>query len=119
MRAHAAHGGVRLPPPPWLWLLVCTYVWELPSGVVWWREQIRDLWTDEGAYGPEVVASPGFAALRASTVSQLMPSLVLVAGLVAVALPHLRGGTRACGTAWCRSRRWAPRARRHPKGWAV
>ncbi|MHC8420743.1 hypothetical protein ACH121_13090 [Streptomyces sp. NB004] len=91
MRAHAAHGGVRLPPPPWLWLLVCTYVWELPSGVVWWREQIRDLWTDEGAYGPEVVASPGFAALRASTVSQLMPSLVLVAGLLAVALPHLRG----------------------------
>lgn len=91
MTAPTAHGGVRLPPPPWLWLLVFMYLCQLPSGVMWWHEQIRDLWTDGGAYGPQVVASPGFAALRASTVSQIMPSLVLVAGLVTVAFPHLRG----------------------------
>ncbi|MFE5396148.1 hypothetical protein ACFQ9U_16520 [Streptomyces sp. NPDC056568] len=89
MTERTARGGSL--PPPWLWLLLCTYLWELPSGVVWWHEQIRDLWTDGGAYGPEVVASPGFAALRVSTVSQIMPSLVLVAGLVTVAVPHLRG----------------------------
>ncbi|MEU6549188.1 M48 family metalloprotease [Streptomyces sp. NPDC046915] len=91
MRPRARDGGTPLAPPPWLWLLLATYLWQLPSGVGWWRAQIRDLWTDRGAYGAEVVASPGFAALRVSTVSQLMPTLVLVAGLFTVVVPHVRG----------------------------
>lgn len=91
MRPRAGIAGAPLSPPPWLWLLMATYLWQLPAGVGWWRAQIRDLWTDRGAYGAEVVASPGFAALRVSTVSQIMPTLVLVAGLCTVLVPHVRG----------------------------
>ncbi|MFF4399562.1 M48 family metalloprotease [Streptomyces sp. NPDC001480] len=91
MRPRAGGGGTPSAPPPWLWLLMAAYLWQLPSGVGWWRAQIRDLWTDRGGYSAEVVASPGFAALRVSTVSQLMPTLVLVAGLFTVAVPHVRG----------------------------
>ncbi|MFJ9821377.1 hypothetical protein ACIRU3_40210 [Streptomyces sp. NPDC101151] len=91
MTPRVDYGDAPLAPPPWLWLLLGNYGWQLPSGVSWWHAQIRDLWTDDGNYSAEIVASPGFAALRVTTVSQVMPSLVLVAGLVTVVIPYVRG----------------------------
>ncbi|MEV6568068.1 hypothetical protein [Streptomyces kronopolitis] len=78
------------PPPPWLWLLVLSYLPMLPGDAVWWRDQVTELWAD-GAYSTARIGPAALAALRATTVSQAMPTLVLLSGIAAVALPRLRG----------------------------
>ncbi|WP_046495006.1 M48 family metallopeptidase [Streptomyces odonnellii] len=92
MSRNAASGaGVpqAVPPPPWLWLVMATYVYDAPAAVTWWREQIQDLWTDR-TY-PLYVSGDAFTTLRVMLVSQAIPILFTVAGVAAVLLPHLRG----------------------------
>ncbi|MFD7896580.1 hypothetical protein [Streptomyces sp. NPDC059743] len=90
MKRPPASGGPALPPPPWLWLVMAMYLYQVPGSVTWWHAQILDLWTDR-TYGAAVVSSSGFAALRVMTVSQAMPFLVMASGVATVLLPHLRG----------------------------
>ncbi|MFF7200095.1 hypothetical protein [Streptomyces sp. NPDC008141] len=82
--------GLASPPPPWLWLALVMYLYELPSTAKWWHEQVTWLWTSE-VFGPEVVGGAAFAALRVTTISQAMPTLIVLAGLATVLLPHIRG----------------------------
>lgn len=87
--ADTAH-GLASPPPPWLWLALVMYLYELPSTAEWWHEQVTWLWTSQ-VFGPEVVGGASFAALRVTTISQAMPTLIVLAGLATVLLPHIRG----------------------------
>ncbi|MFE2600324.1 hypothetical protein ACFXCZ_28175 [Streptomyces sp. NPDC059396] len=88
----ASGGGVpqAVPPPPWLWLALATYVYDVPAAVTWWREQIQNLWTDR-EYPAFVVSGDAFAALRVMLISQALPTLFVAAGAAAVLLPHIRG----------------------------
>ncbi|MFD3436535.1 hypothetical protein ACFWU3_03395 [Streptomyces sp. NPDC058685] len=85
-----AVGGLASSPPPWLWLALVMYLYELPSTAAWWHEQVTWLWTSE-VFGPEVVGGAAFAALRVTTISQAMPTVIVPAGLATVLLPHIRG----------------------------
>ncbi|MFF3751830.1 hypothetical protein ACFYYH_15445 [Streptomyces sp. NPDC002018] len=90
MKRPPASGGLALPPPPWLWLAMASYLYDTPAAFVWWREQLKDVWS-EGTYDSATVSGAAFTALRVMLVSQAIPVLFVAAGVAAVLLPHLRG----------------------------
>jgi len=75
--------------PPWMLLWLLGAAFSVPAAVQGWRQYFLDL-TGGGAYGTDVVTSPSFGLLKLLALVQLVPSVVIVVGLFAVAFPQLR-----------------------------
>jgi hypothetical protein len=75
--------------PPWmlLWLLAAAF--SVPGAMQGWRQYFLEL-TGGGTYGTDAVTSPSCGLLRLLALLQLVPSVVIVVGLLSVTFPQLR-----------------------------
>jgi hypothetical protein len=75
--------------PPWMLLLLIGFAVSVPATAQYWRQYIADL-TGGGAYSADVISRPSFVLLRLDAMVQFVPTVVMVIGLLAVALPRVR-----------------------------
>lgn len=83
----AAGPPAMLPPWPLVWLAVLAV--SAPATVAAATAQVAEL-GPAGSFGPDLAATTSFAVLRAATLVTVLPVVVFLAGLVAVAAPQLR-----------------------------
>lgn len=75
--------------PPWLWFWLVTYGLSLPWQIRIWRQMLTDLFFHKEL--PETLTGTHFAfVLRLSNVPELLPSLALLLGILAIFFPWLR-----------------------------
>ena len=75
--------------PPWLWFWLVVYGLSLPWQIRIWRQMLSDLFFHKEL--PEILTGTHFAfVLRLSNVPELLPSLGLLLGVVAIFFPWAR-----------------------------
>jgi Zn-dependent protease with chaperone function len=89
IRNHARTDWLMM--PPWLWIYVLAYTFQGIPEYVSEFSYLISTYTGHGSISPQVTAQTSFTLLRILAVLAVMPVLVLGAGVVSYAFPHLRG----------------------------